>query len=352
MKAFIYQNDLIFDVLESLSCHDIVDHGDKVTAAFPDGDNNNGITIFKNAYLPYHSFTRDQSKNNDCTADIIDLVRQITRLNYKDSMQFLKAVCNVSDGSKLPTIAIDNESHVDNTDTDRTQERHNQEYLTALKRERALYNSPDLWDCAIKKWYDEGISHDAVKAFGIKLECESQTTMNSKIWIPIRASIEQDGFDAGEIVAFNRRRTDESAIAMFGKYQLTPHYQKSNNIFGYYENVKNILPADMCVVFEGEKSVLKRYSVGDRTCVAIQGHSISEKQAELLSYLDAEIVIAFDSDVPLDVVIFECEKLQRYCKRVSYIFDSDGILPEKTSPADVGDELYKQLLDNRVRFCA
>ena len=63
LKKYICDNKKIELVLEQLGCHDIHYREDKgiYSAAFPDGDNLQGINIRENSYLNYRSFSRNVS---------------------------------------------------------------------------------------------------------------------------------------------------------------------------------------------------------------------------------------------------------------------------------------------------
>ena len=134
------------------------------------------------------------------------------------------------------------------------------------------------------------------------------------------------------------------------KYFLTPSYQKSLNLFGLYENYNAIISKKIVTVFEAEKSVLKRDSLTDDTCVAIQGHTMSDEQARILIGLNTnEIVIAFDKDVPLVEVWSVCEKFY-HIRTISYIHDLWDLLEEKDSPADANNKIYNFLFKYRIKY--
>ena len=105
-----------------------------------------------------------------------------------------------------------------------------------------------------------------------------------------------------------------------------------------------------CVLYEAEKSVLKRDSLNDPTGLALQGHSISEEQVRIILGLNVrEIVVALDKDVPIEEVWSICERF--YMKRkVTYIWDSHNLLGEKDSPADANSKIYNFLFKYRIEY--
>lgn len=52
------------------------------------------------------------------------------------------------------------------------------------------------------------------------------------------------------------------------------------NLFGLWENKDSIQEKGHVVVFEAEKSVLKRDSLNDPTGVAVSGHEISDETSQ------------------------------------------------------------------------
>lgn len=105
-----------------------------------------------------------------------------------------------------------------------------------------------------------------------------------------------------------------------------------------------------CVIFEAEKSVLKRSSLLDNTGLAIHGHSVSDKQAEIVLTLDIdEVVIAMDEDVRIEEVRYMANKFYGK-KKVSYIRDTTGLLGKKDSSADIRNKDYLYLFENRILF--
>ena len=90
----------------------------------------------------------------------------------------------------------------------------------------------------------------------------------------------------------------------------------------------------------------------DATGTALQGHIISDQQAEIIASLNLnEVVIAFDKDVTKEEVLFYCDKLLNHgVKKVSYIFDEWNYLEAKDSPADANNKDYRFLFENRLLY--
>ena len=154
----------------------------------------------------------------------------------------------------------------------------------------------------------------------------------------------------GELLGFNQRTTVENYEEFnIKKYFITPTYQKHLNIYGLYENYDSIQKAGYVVVAESEKSVLKRDSLGDGTVVALSGKSMSDEQVRILMGLEVEIVIGLDKDVDVNEVRHLCDKFKN-ARKVSYIYDSTGILGNKDAPMDASNKDYQFLFNNRIVY--
>lgn len=120
--------------------------------------------------------------------------------------------------------------------------------------------------------------------------------------------------------------------------------------YGLYENYDSIEKAGYCVIFEAEKSVLKRDSLNDPTGLAISGKNLSDEEWRLIMGLKIkEVVIALDKDVDINEIRFICEKFYRHIK-VSYIYDKWDLLDKKDSPADTSNKIYNFLFKHRVNY--
>ena len=166
-----------------------------------------------------------------------------------------------------------------------------------------------------------------------------------RVVVPIRF------WEDGRLVGFNQRTTVDNYEELgIRKYFLTPSYKKNLNLYGLWENRKEIEGKKTIVICESEKSVLKRYSRNDGTCVALQGKKLSEEQRRIILGLDVkEIVVALDNDVPIEEVRHICEQFFR-ARKVSYVKDRWDLLGEKDAPADAENKVYNFLMKHRIRY--
>jgi len=188
-------------------------------------------------------------------------------------------------------------------------------------------------------WVKQGITERTRKKFSL-----AYSYKHKRVVIPMKYWL------TGQLLGFNQRTTVEN-YNEFGikKYFITPTYPKQLNLYGLYENYDSIQKAKYVVVYEAEKSVLKRDSLNDSTGVALSGHIISDEQVNILMGLNVEIVIALDKDISVEEVRHLCEKFKN-ARKVSYIYDKWGILDDKDSPADAHNKDYQFLFDNRIVY--
>ena len=130
-------------------------------------------------------------------------------------------------------------------------------------------------------------------------------------------------------------------------------FPKSCVLYGLYQNYKHILQAGRVYVGESEKFVLQCASMGIRNTVAIGSHEIGEEQKNILLSLGVDIVLAYDSDVPLQVLGKQGKYLQSTtslrggkvgCMITSKVIDVD----KKGSPSDFGKEIWNQCIENII----
>ena len=188
--------------------------------------------------------------------------------------------------------------------------------------------------------FREGIIKRTIKKFGLGYSYRWRRTI-----FPIRYWLD------GTLMGYNARSSIENC-SEFGisKYFITPGMRKEINIYGLWENYKDIQKAGYIVIFEAEKSVLKRDSRMDPTGGAIEGHVLSDEQVRIILGIGVEeVIIAMDNDVPIEEVWNMCEKFYGL-RKVSYIRDKWKLLGPKDSPADAPNKIYNFLFKWRIPY--
>lgn len=271
-------------------------------------------------------------------SDIISLVQYNKKCSFVDAVKYLHNILGLEltpykkeeKKEKLDPLAI---------------------FKNVISRHRAIVDVAEIQ--AIKEetindyvpllyidWLREGVMPWAAKKFGLAYSYKYH-----RVVIPIRYWLD------GTLVGFNQRTTVENYEELgIRKYFLTASYRKSLNLYGLWENREEIEDKKTVVICESEKSVLKRYSRNDGTCVALQGKKLSDEQRRIIIGLNVnEVIIALDNDVPIEEVRHICEQFY-HIRNVSYVKDRWNLLGDKDAPADAENKVYNFLIKHRVKY--
>ena len=339
LKKYIFENEKIEFVLEKIGCHNIKFHSNKDfwSCANYNGDNASAINVKNNQYLNVINWTRE--KDFDDTSDIITLVQYNKQCSFVEAVKYLHGIFGLE-------YKWQRKSKKQKEDVDP---------LYILKKWQGRRNTVNVDDIHVLDedlltdyipilyigWLREGIAPWTAKKFGLAYSYKKK-----RVIIPMRYWI------TGELLGINSRTTVENYKELgIKKFFITPSYQKSLNLFGLYENYNNIQKAGYVVVYEAEKSVMKRDSLNDPTGVALSGHSLSDEQVRILIGLNVDIIISMDNDVPLQEIRHMCEKL---CKgrNVYYTYDKWNLLGKKDSIADMPNKIFDFFMKNKIKYDA
>lgn len=339
LKQYINRENKIPIILEALNCGKIKTHDDYVSSTFgSEGDNVNGVNISRNDYLSFCSWSRNIMYSDG--KDLIHLVELLRHCDFITALKWIHEVLGLEYSIK--------DMH--------TKPKHTDLKAKALSvfTNHLSYNAPvnvanlNILDESVLGEYiniehidllHEGITPRTCRKFNIEYSYKRK-----RIMIPHRYWL------TGELLGFNGRTTLEN-YEDFGvsKYFISKGFNKNINLYGLWENYKGIKHKGMVVVMESEKSVLKRHSLFDETCVALSGKTLSEEQKRILIGLDVEIVIALDNDVNKYEVYSMCEKFFGV-RPISFIKDANNVLENKDSPADACDDDYMDMLKHRIKY--
>ena len=339
LKEYIYNENKIEYILEQLGCHEIKYNEQRQTwtAAHKDGDNPQGINIRNNEHLNYRSFSRGVDYEDG--KDLISLVEITNKLSFVEALKYLHKILDLPFEFKKKEEKPKKKFDPLNV------------FKKVLRSNRRVVNVDDIHALDDKllddyvpmlhiDWVREGITERARKKFNIAYSYKHK-----------RVVIPHYYWMTNELIAFNMRTTIPN-YEEFGikKYYLSNGYNKSLNLYGYCQNKDEIESKGYCTLVEGEKSVLKRFSLGDGTCLALSGKSLSTEQIRIINSLNIkELIICLDNDVSIDEIRWIAEQFKHRIK-VSYIQDKWDILSSKDSPADARDKDYQFLFDNRIVY--
>lgn len=337
LKKYIYENNKIEYVLEEIGCGNIKYHSNKefYSCSNYNGDNPSAVNVKNNQYLNVKNWTREDKFGDD--SDIISLVEYNKNLSFIDAIKYLHKIL----GLEYTWHKKNNQKKKENIDP-----------LDIFKRIRQIdrVNLSDinildesLLDNYIPllhiQWFREGIMPWSAKKFGLAYSYKQK-----RIIIPMRYWL------TGELLGINSRTTVENYKELgIKKFFITPSYPKNINLFGLYENMDSIKKAGYVVVYESEKSVLKRDSLNDATGVALSGHSISDEQVRILIGLNVDIIISLDKDISINEIRHICDKFYGI-RNVYYTFDKWNLLNSKDSVADAKNDVFQFFLKYKIKY--
>lgn len=337
LKKYIYENNKIEYILKEIGCKHIQYHPNKeyYSCSNYNGDNQSAINIKNNEYLNVINWTREKEFRDN--SDIITLVQYNKNISFIEAVKYIHEILDIPFELKrkekpqkkfdplwiFKKIANHNKTMINVEDIHILDDKLLDDYIPMLHID----------------WYREGIMPWTRDKFKL-----AYSYRHKRVIIPLRYWL------TGELLGFNQRTTVENFNELgIKKYFITPTYPKALNLYGLYENYDAIQKAGYVVVYEAEKSVLKRDSLNDSTGVALSGHSMTTEQARILWGLNVEVVIAMDKDIREEEVWHLCEKFWRG-RKVSYIKDNEDILSAKDSPADACNKDFQYLFDNRIVY--
>lgn len=339
LKKYIFENEKIEYILNEINCHNIKYHPNKnyYSCSNYNGDNPAAINVKNNEYLNVVNWTRTEEFKEG--SDIVTLVQYNKSMSFVEALKFLHKILD------LPF-----EFKKQKSKKKKGEEENPLWVFEKHKGNRKIVNVDDIRVLEDKvlndyvpllhiDWYKEGIMPWTREKFGL---CYSYKY--KRIIIPIRH------WATGELIATNARTVVENYEEFnIKKYILTSGYNKQSNLYGLWENYNAIQKAGYVVIYESEKSVLKRDSLGDSTGVALSGHTLSDEQVLILSGLNVNIIIALDNDISIDEVRHMCSKFYGV-RNVSYILDKWNLMPDKSSPADCSNKVFNFLMKHKVKY--
>ena len=231
-----------------------------------------------------------------------------------------------------------------------------EDYVLKKNRRELPAYSIGLLDCFTQyypvEWLNDSITKETMDKFNIKYSISQ-----NKIIIP--------HFDIyNRLIGIRGRALNKQEVENLGKYMPVQIEGKwyshplSLNLYGLNLNKDNIKRYKVCYIFESEKSVMQADSWKIPNCaVASCGSNINKFQIDLLMRYCAptEIVVCFDNEeVKGEQKYFQklwniCNKYKNYCN-MSFIYDRKRITKLKDSPSDNGEEVFLQLLKERVKI--
>lgn len=334
LKEYIIENDYIEKILNELECHDIKEYQTEWRAGLPGGTNKTAVCIKKDTLS-----TAIRNKDGNINGDIFTLVMKIKNISFGKANRYIHKCLGL-------TFSFTKVQTNENYDPLRIfkkvkRKKHYLDEDIPVYKEDCLKEYVDL---PYIGWIREGILPMACQRFNIGYSFE-----HKRIVIPER---KWDGLDDDYIGISGRTTIPNYEMFDIPKYfKLSKTYPKGLNVYGINENYDTIQEAGYVVVFESQKSVLKRYSRKDGTGAAIGNCELTDEQVRILISLNVEICICLDEGIGLNHIRKQCEKFYGI-RNVSYMYDKWELLKKgsKDSPADLPNKQYKFMLKYRIPY--
>lgn len=352
VKAYIYENNKIEDILVELGMHHIKwhDNNSYITCGMPDGDNPQSTTVYNNPSLNVVAYTRDIVDEYG-VSDIVSLVCFIKELYFSNAINWL---CNFLglDYYFIPPKKDKLIEFFQNMISIKKKAENEEPPLKPLDEQVLMQYQRS----SFQQFIDDNISDQTQYDFelGLDLSLDHWGFPRHRIAIPIRdengtlvgvkGRILKNVWYGSKCIDKSREEENEP------KYIYLYPCAKSQILYGLYKTHQYIRKEKEVIICEAEKGVMQLWTYGYKNCISIGGHNISSSQKEKIIRLGATVVFAFDKDVKEDVVRKQCKEISSICKNVYYILDKDNILNEKESPMDnpqKWEELYNK---NKYKF--
>ena len=195
-------------------------------------------------------------------------------------------------------------------------------------------------DCGLSLyWIRDGISATTQEHFRIGYD-----TYSNRIAIPWFDEI-------GRCIGV-QGRLDREEEEWECKYLPLINFYKSNTLYGLNLAYKDIQNKNQIIICESEKSVMKAYQMGYTNVVCVGCHSLSLRQIKLIKSLAVNVVLAYDSDIPLEESIKQAKELiisNPFFSNEVYVLDMDG-LQEKSCIFDLSKEIVDEAFENRLIY--
>ena len=195
-------------------------------------------------------------------------------------------------------------------------------------------------DCGLSLyWIRDGISATTQEHFRIGYD-----TYSNRIAIPWFDEI-------GRCIGV-QGRLDREEEEWECKYLPLINFYKSNTLYGLNLAYKDIQNRNQIIICESEKSVMKAYQMGYTNVVCVGCHSLSLRQIKLIKSLAVNVILAYDSDIPLEESIKQAKELiisNPFFENEVYVLDMDG-LQEESCIFDLSKEIVDEAFENRLIY--
>lgn len=327
IKTYIFENELIEDVLSELGCHHIKRRSGFWQAANPDGDNPTAIVVYENENLTALNYTRALVKQPR-TTDIFDLIAFFEDCTFPEALRWVCIFLGLDYYQEpedvpesLQLLKLFKDMLLDRSSEDNTP-------LKPISEDILSYylSYPN------KMFEDDNIPLAVQQEFEVGYD-----PATNYITIPIRDEI-------GTFVGVKGRWFGEGD-GVHTKYTYLERCNKSRVLYGYFQNKDYIKNSTKLFIVESEKAVMQLAGLGIRNAVSTGGKTISKAQVELITRTGCSPVFAYDADVTEEELANIADMFLDGIS-VYAVIDKEQILGEKESPSDNPDNWFKLVLNH------
>lgn len=325
-------------VLESVGCHSIWETGNEIRCSPPDSNNNTAISVNIETL-----FCRHYRKDETFRGDILGLIQELRNESFSDSFRYIKSLFGL-------TSKYVKEDRKDPLSIFKSIRKAHKKITSLDEIDVPKFGMEALNEFIIMphiSLFYEGIDTETQRLFKI-----GYSPRDDRIIFP-HFNYDDKNAIVG-ITGRTLRSKEEMEQLTIPKYlNYIKGYKKSYSLYGFSHSIDNIKNSKKLFIFEGEKSVLKQWTMTRNkgySC-SVGSHDLSDVQLQIIlryTPVETEIIIGFDKDVMEneDYLIQTAKRFSNY-RKVSYIFDSENLLDEKDSPVDKGYHIFCKLVDSR-----
>ena len=300
IKSKLMDNeDEIRNVLEEIGCTYIKQFNTNKGKSFKfghDSESSGGANIINISDLHYHSFS------NSTDGDILTLTSEMLNISLGDSIKWLAKFLGLKFEYTLKEVKLPFMGFW--KDYDKIKKHDNLEQIT-YPPSRNYYKEYGV----SLRWVKDNISLQTQEEFQVGYDLN--TNRITYPWLDYK----------GDIIGIMGRLNKDDMTEKEYKYKYMPiiPFNKGKNLFGFYQNYKDILNTNTLIICESEKSVMQAHSYGIKNVVALGCKTITEYQEKLIKTLCCNVILALDEGVPFDY----CKEQLLKCKIINPFFTTD-----------------------------
>lgn len=297
-----------------------------------------GCSPFKEENTPSFHVSPDKQKfycfSTGRFGDVLDFVQIYFGVSKEQGIRMLMNYAGISEGD-MKSMEIKRLASTSIAKRFKSRPQKNIAPVSVLADD--YMNRYDWDESAFTPWLEEGITLEALKRFGVKYD-----PFSDRLVYPIIN-------EQGKLINVCGRTLDP--LYKEHKVRKYTYFSKfggaMNVLYNLFDCKQDVLRTKEVIIFEGAKSCMKAYSWGFKNCCALLTSHLSDHQFKALIKLGASVVFALDAEVD----IREDKNIKRLIPYVPvYWIKSSGVVGEKDSPTDKGEEVFRKLYGSKLKL--